>query len=182
MVHQRTKIWSFLVWCSYRGQWAQLFCLNLSGMIDSVSFSRTVVKEKNLCKILKMQWQGHFESTDIQEMILYFQVQNLLSPENHLSPKLVLLQALASPLCRWQRRFHLDEGRTIVDLKFPKLCQFWNPRLQRFWNRPAIPCFGLSKTNSPKMPETSGNKCMLSRKALGQVLWLPARSVHLASF
>lgn len=110
-----------------------------------------------------MQWQGHFQSTDIQKMIP--SSPKLLEPRKSLvTQALVLLQAVANPLCRWQRRFHLDEGcfwhcggvagvvflLTRTGVEIPGCKDFFGP---------AIPFFGLSKTNnSPKMPETSGNK------------------------
>ena len=63
MVHQRTKTWSFLVWCSYRGQWARLFAGTLWERNGKGTFRAQIFKK----------W--------------YLQVQNLLSPANHLSHK-----------------------------------------------------------------------------------------------
>lgn len=63
-----------------------------------------------MCKdTLRTQWQGHFQSTDIQKMIP--SSPKLLEPRKSLvTQALVLLQAVVNPLCRWQQRFHLDEG------------------------------------------------------------------------
>ena len=78
-----------------------------------------------------MQWQGHFQSTDIKKMIR--SSPKLIEPRKSLvTQALVLLQAVVNPLCRWQQRFHLDEGCLWHCGGVADADCCGNPRLQRF--------------------------------------------------